>query len=116
VLASNVVALQFNFTFNGGGENGYEGYAEIDVLGAAATTVAAAAPAITNWTYSHTSGTVSFNLTGSSGQTVIVETCTNLSAPAWLPVQTNTLNGGTAVFSAPINTKASGQYYRLYAP
>ncbi len=40
VLAANVYALQFDFTQpNGGGENGYEGYSEIDVYGTPSASV-----------------------------------------------------------------------------
>ena len=57
-----------------------------------------------------------FNVNWSSGQTVVVEACTNLSNPVWQPVQTNTLTGGTAYFSDPKWTNYPGRFYRLRSP
>lgn len=62
-----------------------------------------------------------FNLTGSSNLVIVVEACTNLVAPIWSPVGTNTLNtfvgtNGTSYFSDPQWTNYPGRYYRLRAP
>ena len=38
-----------------------------------------------------------FNITWASGQTVVVEACTNLANPVWQPVQTNTLTSGSSI-------------------
>ena len=57
-----------------------------------------------------------FNMNWASGQTVVVEVCTNLSHPAWQPVQTNTLTGGAAYFSDPQWTNYPGRFYRLRSP
>ena len=57
-----------------------------------------------------------FNISWASGQTVVVEVCTNLSNPDWQPVQTNTLTGGTAYFSDPQWTNYPGRFYRLRSP
>jgi hypothetical protein len=54
-----------------------------------------------------------FNLTGYSGQVVVVEACTDLANPVWLPVGTNTLTTGSAYFSDPQWTNYPGRYYRL---
>jgi hypothetical protein len=43
-----------------------------------------------------------FTLSGISGQTVMVEVCTNLATANWTPVQTNTLGNSATSFSAPI--------------
>jgi hypothetical protein len=57
-----------------------------------------------------------FNISWASGQTIVVEACTNLSNPLWQPVQTNTLTSGTAYFSDPQWTNYPGRFYRLRSP
>ena len=42
-----------------------------------------------------------FNVNWASGQTVVVEACTNLTIPVWVPVATNLLTGSTCVFQRP---------------
>jgi hypothetical protein len=66
---------------------------------------------------SFTGGQLGFNLTGPSNAVIVVEACTNLSHPVWLPVSTNTLSGlGTSVFT---DTQAGGypiRFYRFRSP
>jgi hypothetical protein len=57
-----------------------------------------------------------FNIAWASGQTVVVEACSNLSNPVWLPVSTNTLVGGTSYFSDPQPATLPGRFYRLRSP
>lgn len=57
-----------------------------------------------------------FNINWASGQTVVVEACTNLFHPDWQPVQTNTLTTGSAYFSDPQWTNYPGRFYRLRSP
>jgi hypothetical protein len=57
-----------------------------------------------------------FNINWAGGQTVVVEACTNLFNPDWLPVQTNTLITGSARFSDPHWTNYSNRFYRLRSP
>jgi BspA type Leucine rich repeat region (6 copies) len=57
-----------------------------------------------------------FNINWASGQTVVVEACTNLQNPGWLPVSTNTLTGGVSYFSDPQSPNLPGRYYRLRSP
>jgi hypothetical protein len=57
-----------------------------------------------------------FNINWASGQTVVVEACTNLANSDWQPVQTNTLTTGTAYFSDPQWTNYPGRFYRLRSP
>jgi hypothetical protein len=57
-----------------------------------------------------------FSINWASGQTVVVETCTNLFAPNWQPVQTNALTGDPVYFSAPLWTNSSARFYRLRSP
>jgi len=54
-----------------------------------------------------------FNIDWAAGRTVVVDACTNLSAPDWLPVQTNVLAGGSAYFSDPQWVNYSNRFYRL---
>jgi hypothetical protein len=57
-----------------------------------------------------------FNISWASGQTVVVEACTNLANPIWSPVGTNTLTSGTSNFSDPDWTNYPGRFYRLRSP
>lgn len=62
-----------------------------------------------------------FNITGSSNLVIVVEACTNLSNPIWLPVSTNTLNtfigtNGMSFFSDPQWTNYSSRFYRFSSP
>jgi len=54
-----------------------------------------------------------FNINWASGQTVVVEACTNLANPVWQPVQTNTLTSGSFYFSDPAWTNYPSRFYRL---
>ncbi|MGA3143941.1 MAG: choice-of-anchor tandem repeat GloVer-containing protein [Verrucomicrobiota bacterium] len=57
-----------------------------------------------------------FDITGISNQAVVIQTCTNLVSPDWLPIQTNTLNGGPVYFSDPQWINYSACFYRLCSP
>ena len=57
-----------------------------------------------------------FNLTWASGRVVVVEACTNLTNPVWVPVQTNTLAGGPIYFTDAQWTDHSSRFYRLRSP
>jgi len=57
-----------------------------------------------------------FNIAWASGQTVVVEACTNLANPVWQSVGTNTVTRGTAYFSDPQWTNHPGRFYRLSWP
>ena len=62
-----------------------------------------------------------FNVSGFSGQVVVVEACTDLANPVWTPVSTNTLNtcigtNGTSCFSDSCWTNYPGRFYRLRSP
>jgi hypothetical protein len=65
--------------------------------------------------FSFTGGQFGFNLTGPTNAVIVVEACTNLSHPVWLPVSTNTLSGlGTSAVSDP--TGYPMRYYRFRSP
>ena len=61
-------------------------------------------------------GQFGFSITGPTNATIVVETCTNLANPVWLPVSTNTLSGGTSSFSDPQSMNYPNRYYRFSAP
>jgi uncharacterized repeat protein (TIGR03803 family) len=54
-----------------------------------------------------------FNVTGITDQTVVVEACTNLAGPHWLPLQTNTLGAGPFYFSDPAWASFTDRFYRV---
>jgi hypothetical protein len=57
-----------------------------------------------------------FYITGATNFTVVVEACTNLASPDWVPIQTNTLTNGSFSFSDPQWTDYSSRYYGLGLP
>lgn len=58
-----------------------------------------------------------FNITGPTNVTIVVEACSDLANPVWVPVSTNTLSsGGTSFFSDPQWTNYSARYYRFRSP
>jgi len=54
-----------------------------------------------------------FNFNWASGKVVIVDACTNLANPIWIPLQTNTLTGSSFYFSDSRWTNFIGRFYRL---
>ncbi len=57
-----------------------------------------------------------FTINWSSGMTVAVDACTDLSNPTWIPLATNTLASGSLYFSDPQWTNYSARFYRLRWP
>jgi hypothetical protein len=57
-----------------------------------------------------------FYITWANGQVVIVDACTNLANPTWLPISTNTLMDEPSHFSDPQWTNHAARFYRLRAP
>ena len=57
-----------------------------------------------------------FNINWASGMTVVVEASTNLANPIWIPLQTNTLTGGSIYFCDPGWTNYPTRFYRLRSP
>ncbi len=57
-----------------------------------------------------------FTITGSSNLVVVVEACTNLVNPVWVPVGTATLTGGSSSFNDPQWTNYPARFYRLGPP
>lgn len=56
-----------------------------------------------------------FNITWASGTIVVVEACTNVANPAWIPVSTNVLAADMSYFSDPQWTNYHMRFYRLRA-
>ena len=54
-----------------------------------------------------------FNLDWVAGRTVVVEACTNLVGPVWVPLQTNLLGGTPAYFDDAGWSNHPGRFYRL---
>jgi hypothetical protein len=57
-----------------------------------------------------------FNINWADGMVVVVEACTDLANPTWVPVATNTLSGGSSYFSDSQWTNYPGRFYRLNLP
>jgi hypothetical protein len=54
-----------------------------------------------------------FVISWATNSPVVVEACTNLAQPAWLPASTNTLADGSAYFADPESANRPRRYYRL---
>jgi hypothetical protein len=54
-----------------------------------------------------------FTITGANNLVIVVEASTNLANPAWIPVGTNTLTGGSSDFSDPEWPNYPGRFYRI---
>jgi hypothetical protein len=57
-----------------------------------------------------------FNVTGGSNLVVVVQACTNLANPVWIPLQTITLTNGSFYFSDLQWTNYLSRFYQLNAP
>jgi len=62
------------------------------------------------------SGNFGFNITGPTNATIVIEACTNLANPAWIPVVTNVLSNGTNYFSDARWTNYPHGFYRASEP
>ena len=62
-------------------------------------------------------GGFSVNVTGNAGQTYVLLTATNLTAPVWVPVVTNVAStNGVFQLTDPAATNASEGFYKISAP
>lgn len=57
-----------------------------------------------------------FDITGPTNAVIVVEACTNLVNPVWLPVSTNMLTGGTSSFSDWQSLNHPRRFYRFRSP
>ena len=64
-------------------------------------------------TFSAQTNEFGFNINWASGQTVVVEACTDLAHSAWQPIQTNILTSDSVYFSDSQWTNYPGRFYRL---
>jgi hypothetical protein len=64
-----------------------------------------------------TGGHFGFNIHGPASTVIVVEACTNLAQPVWLPVSTNALNGsGASSFSDSQSANYPARFYRFRSP
>ena len=54
-----------------------------------------------------------FTISWATNISVVVEACTNLASPVWVPLQTNALANGSCSFSDPQWTNFPSRYYRI---
>jgi hypothetical protein len=57
-----------------------------------------------------------FNITGTTNMPIVVEACTNLASPVWIPLQSLNLTNGSFYFSDPQWTNYPGRFYRISSP
>lgn len=63
-----------------------------------------------------TNNTFGFEITWTSGMTVVVDVCADLANPNWLPLATNTLPADSCYFSDAAWLNHSARFYRLRWP
>jgi len=61
-------------------------------------------------------GTLSCTITGTTNIPILVETCTDLVAAAWSPLQTTNLTTGSFDFTDPNSTNYPARFYRITGP
>jgi hypothetical protein len=61
-------------------------------------------------------GQFGFDITGHANIPIVVEACTNLANPVWVPLQTLTLTNGSYYFSDPQWTNYPNRYYGIGFP
>jgi len=57
-----------------------------------------------------------FTISWATNASVVVQACTNLSNPVWIPVATNALTSGTNFFTDPSWPNYPNRYYRISGP
>ena len=57
-----------------------------------------------------------FTITGTTNIPIVLEACTNLASPAWVPLQSCTLTNGSLYFSDPDWTNYPSRFYRIRSP
>jgi uncharacterized membrane protein len=57
-----------------------------------------------------------YTITGTTNLSIVVETCTNLTSPDWMPLQTCTLTNGPIYFSDPAWRSYPMRFYRTRLP
>lgn len=57
-----------------------------------------------------------FRVTGPTLETIVIQACTNLANPVWVPLVTNDLGNGTYSFSDSAWTNYPARFYRIQYP
>src|ERR1700728_406751 len=57
-----------------------------------------------------------FDIAGTTNIPIVIQACTNLAHPIWVPLQTLTLTNGLVHFSEPFQTNTPARFYRITAP
>jgi hypothetical protein len=57
-----------------------------------------------------------FTISWATNISFVVEACTNLANPVWIPLPTNTLTNGSFSYSDPQWTNYPGRFYRITSP
>jgi hypothetical protein len=73
-------------------------------------------PVITMTSVSIARGQFQCEMVGPADTTIVVQTCTNLANPIWIPLVTNTLINGTNYFSDAQWTNYPSRFYRVSVP
>jgi len=64
-----------------------------------------------------TGGQFGFNISGPANTVIVLEACTDLAQPVWLPVSTNSLDGsGASSFSDSQSANYPARFYRFRSP
>ena len=74
------------------------------------------AEVLTDESFGVRSNRFGFTVSGPANLRVVVETCTNLANPVWVPLETNTLTDGLFNFSDSAWTNYPARFYRLRQP
>jgi hypothetical protein len=66
-------------------------------------------------------GQFGFNIIGTANIPIVVEACTNLANPVWVPLQPLSLTNSVAIygfvyFGEPFQAESSGRFYRISSP
>ncbi len=69
-----------------------------------------------NTRFGSTDNAFGFTITGTTNIIIVIEACTNLIQPAWLPLQTNVLTNTVLKFSDPQWTNYHDRFYRFLVP
>lgn len=57
-----------------------------------------------------------FDITGTTNIPIVIEACTNLAQPVWVPLQSMALTNGLFHFSEPLKSDTPARFYRIGAP
>jgi len=71
---------------------------------------------IANRSFGVRSNQFGFNISGTANIPIVVEACTNLASPVWIPLTNVTLTNGPFIFSEPAQMNDSARFYRISSP